>query len=247
MTPPFPSHSLVFGTTDPSPVRIRLTASALHKPRLASPQAATTTMQTRTLIPFLFSLLTVAAASPTMAAPTEARDINLAVDASISVDIGVEAAKKLGEVPGDVATIITKKKAQYARFADTHQWEKFNQVALPECTYYYTDHGKLIVENGFTYKWDTTAQFTGFFSEAFKTVQTLHHVGIGEFRWMNAQKTKVEAIFGVYYASALAKGATETIATIGSGGGHYVEEYVKKGNDWLMSKCTMDRIYEAPK
>jgi hypothetical protein len=149
----------------------------------------------------------------------------------------------MAAVSPEIAQIITTKKLQYCRFADTHQWEKFAQVAFPECTYEYTDHGVLLVDNGFTYKWNSTAEFTGFFSMAFQTLQTMHLVGPGEFTYLNPDE--VEAIFPVVYHSALAKGAESTKGVTGTGGGHYREIYKRKDDDWLMAKCTMDRIYEV--
>jgi hypothetical protein len=146
-------------------------------------------------------------------------------------------------VPPEIAQIITAKKLQYGRFVDTHQWDKFaSQVAFPECTFEYTDHGKLIVDKGFEYKWATTADFVGFFSVAFETLQTMHHVGPGEFTWLAVDE--VEAIFPIVYHSALAKGANSTQGVTGTGGGHYYETYKRKGTDWFMKKCRMDRIYE---
>ena len=149
---------------------------------------------------------------------------------------------KMPAVSPEIAQIITTKKLQYCRFADTHQWEKFNQVALPECTYEYTDHGEVIVDHGFTYSWKSTKAFTSFFSAAFETLQTLHHVGPGEFKFISFNE--VQAIFPIVYYSGLAKGFNSTQGVTGVGGGHYYETYTRKGSDWLMSKCRMDRIYE---
>jgi hypothetical protein len=149
-------------------------------------------------------------------------------------------------VSPEIAQIITTKKLQYCRFADTHQWEKFDQVALPECTYEYSDHGNLIVDHGFQYAWASTAKFTAFFSAAFETLQTMHLVGPGEFGYTKPDMDEIEAIFPVVYHSALAKTATSTQGVTGSGGGHYYEIYKRVGDDWLMSKCRMDRIYEMP-
>jgi hypothetical protein len=150
----------------------------------------------------------------------------------------------MAPVPPEVAQIITNKKLQYCRFADTHQWAKFDQVAFPECTYRYTDHSELVVANGFRYEWGSTADWVGFFSGAFETLQTMHHVGPGEFTMV--AEDEVEAVFPVMYYSALAKGVDKTHGVTGTGGGHYYETYKRKGDDWLMWKCRMDRIYESP-
>lgn len=145
-------------------------------------------------------------------------------------------------VPPEIAQIITTKKLQYCRFADTHQWANFDQVAFPECTYEYSDHGEVLVNHGFIYSWNSTGGFTGFCSVAFETLQTMHHVGPGEFTYINDDE--IQAIFPVIYHSALAKTATSTMGVTGSGGGHYYETYKRKGTDWLMYKCRMDRVYE---
>jgi len=152
----------------------------------------------------------------------------------------------LPAVSPEIAQIITTKKLQYCRFADTHQWSKFDQVAFPECTYQYTDHGELIVDHGFSYSWNSTKAFTTFFSAAFETLQTMHHVGPGEFVYTNAALNEVLATFPIVYHSALAKGVNSTVGVTGTGGGHYYETYRRKGKDWLMYKCTMDRIYDQP-
>ncbi|KAK3368461.1 hypothetical protein B0H63DRAFT_488503 [Podospora didyma] len=168
------------------------------------------------------------------------------VNAAVSADVSASTLSRLPAVSPEIAQIIQTKKLQYARFADTHQWEKFNQVALPECTYSYTDHGKIIVDHGFTYRWSSTKDFTTFFSAAFQTLQTMHHIGPGEFNYTDSSLSEVLAIFPVVYYSALAQGATDTQGVTGTGGGHYYETYRRKGTDWLMSKCTMDRIYNMP-
>ncbi len=149
-------------------------------------------------------------------------------------------------VSPEIAQIITTKKLQYCRFADTHEWAKFDKVALPECTYEYSDHGEVLIDQGFKYSWDSTVGFTGFFSVAFETLQTMHLVGPGEFEYTTSDMTEVQAIFPVVYHSALSKTANSTQGVTGTGGGHYYETYKRKGDDWFMSKCRMDRIYEMP-
>jgi hypothetical protein len=146
------------------------------------------------------------------------------------------------EVPPEVAQLITKKKLQYCRFADTHQWEKYDQVALPECTYEYRSEGKVFVNAGFTYAWGSTEEFTTFFSVVFETLQTMHLIGPGEFEQIS--EDEVQAIFPVVYFSALKKGVDSSHGVQGQGGGHYVETYKRKGNDWFMATLKMDRIYE---
>ena len=153
---------------------------------------------------------------------------------------------KLPAVSPEIAQTITTRKLQYCRFADTHQWDMFSQVAFPECTYRYTDHGALIIDHGFKYEWQSTKEFTTFFGAAFETLQTMHHVGPGEFTYTDASLSKVSAIFPIVYHSALAKTANSTQGVTGTGGGHYYETYKRKGTDWLMINCTMDRIYDQP-
>ncbi|KAH8903544.1 hypothetical protein BR93DRAFT_931138 [Coniochaeta sp. PMI_546] len=147
-------------------------------------------------------------------------------------------------VPPEIAQIITTKKLQYCRFADTHQWDKFDRVALPECTYEYSSHGEILVDQGFKYSWSSTAEFTGFFSVAFETLQTMHLVGPGEFEYTNSNMDEIHAIFPIVYYSALAKTADSTQGVTGTGGGHYFETYKRQGDDWFMLKCRMNRIYE---
>jgi hypothetical protein len=167
-----------------------------------------------------------------------------AVAIDLNVSLGHSNVTKGLRVPPEVAQIITDKKLKYARFADTHQWDKFDQVALPECTYEYTDHGELIVDQGFEYSWGSTDEFTSFFSVAFDTLQTIHMTGPGEFTFNGKDCNTVLATFPVIYHSALARGVDTSQGITGMGGGHYYETYVRKGDDWFMSKCTMDRIYE---
>ena len=185
-----------------------------------------------TLSAFLLSALQL---QQVYSSPVEAR-----------ADLSAKSFFKLPAVSPEIAQVITTKKLQYARFADTHQWSSFDQVALPECTFKYTDHGELIVDHGYSYSWNSTKEFTTFFSAAFETLQTIHHIGPGEFNYTDYSLSTVMAIFPIVYHSALASGANDTQGVTGTGGGHYYELYKRKGSDWLMSQCDMDRIYNQP-
>ncbi|EOO00911.1 putative bile acid 7-alpha protein [Phaeoacremonium minimum UCRPA7] len=162
---------------------------------------------------------------------------------SLTIDIlPTPTPTKMPAVKPEIAQIIQDKKLKYARYADTHQWEKFNEVAWPDCTYNYKDHDEIIVDHGFTYSWNSTAEFTAFFSMAFSTLQTSHHVGPGEFTWVSCDQ--VDAIFPIVYYSGLAKGVNSTQGVTGVGAGHYFNSYTRNGSDWLMSSCSFNRIYE---
>jgi hypothetical protein len=146
------------------------------------------------------------------------------------------------EASPEIVNIITRKKAQYCRFADTNQWHLFDQVALPECTYEYCSNGVVFAKAEFTYAWGSTAEFVGFFSKAFENLQTIHLIGPGEFEKVSPDEIK--AVFGVIYMSGLKPTAAESHGIQGQGGGHYYETYKRKGDDWFMATLRMDRIYE---
>ncbi|KAH8659889.1 hypothetical protein BX600DRAFT_499190 [Xylariales sp. PMI_506] len=146
------------------------------------------------------------------------------------------------EVSPEVAQIITRKKLWYCRYSDTNQWELWDQVALPECTYEYHSNGKVFSKAGFTYAWGSSSEFTAFFSKAFENLQTIHMVGPGEFEQVSDDEVK--AVFTVIYFSSLKKTATESHGVQGTGGGHYFETYKRKGDDWFLATLKMNRVYE---
>lgn len=163
-----------------------------------------------------------------------------------TVDIDMSATQWLPRVSPEIAQIIQEKKLKYARYADTHQWAKFKEVAFDDCTYNYMDHGVVIVDHGNTYAWNSTKGFTDFFSNAFSTLQTMHHIGPGEFNYTDYSLSEVEAIFPIVYHSAIAVGHNSTNGVTGTGGGHYTETYRRKGLDWLMTTCSFNQIYYQP-
>ncbi|KAK6216084.1 hypothetical protein LQW54_003860 [Pestalotiopsis sp. IQ-011] len=147
------------------------------------------------------------------------------------------------DVAPEVAMIINRKKNWYCRYADTCQFEKFDQIALPECTYEYQSDGAVITQSGFTYRWGSTKDFVDFFAKAFETLQTIHMVGPGDFEQISDDE--VRATFTVIYHSGLAKGVSESYGVQGTGGGHYCETWKRKGSDWFMAELRMNRIYEG--
>lgn len=153
-------------------------------------------------------------------------------------------SEKFRYVSPEVATIITRKKSLYCRASDTHQWDLFDQVALPNAKYEFTEGGKVLIQGGFKCSWDTTAAFVEFFSAPFETMRTMHLIGPGEMEQVSDDEVK--AIFPLAYFSSPKANAAETDArgVQGMGAGHYYETYRRKGDDWFLETSRFDKLYD---
>lgn len=144
-------------------------------------------------------------------------------------------------VPPEIAEQIRLKKSQYCRFADTNAWDKIDTVIASDATFaFYDSEGALVCDNGVEFKFNSRAEFVGYFSAAFKALQTIHVVGPGELELVGPNEVK--AIWTVIYHSGL-RGTDGGMH--GTGGGHYYETWMREegGEEWLMKDLRMERIY----
>lgn len=139
----------------------------------------------------------------------------------------------------ETARIITRKKLQYCRFADTNQWHLFDSIFLPDATFVFVDsQGAVINEGGVDYSFSSTEQWTAHFREAFKVLQTIHIISPGELEQTGPDEVK--AVWGLIYHAG-PKGTED--GPHGTGGGHYHETWKRKGDDWFIQTLRMERLY----
>lgn len=140
-------------------------------------------------------------------------------------------------VSHETAEIIRRKKTQYCRFADTSQWELFDQIALPEATLRFYDNGELINQGGTDWSF-SRAEFIAFCTVAWKDSQTVHMIGPGELEQVGPDEVK--AVWnGCYHVGA--KGSDS--GAFFTGGGYYYETWKRKGDDWFIEDMKFDRLF----
>lgn len=142
-------------------------------------------------------------------------------------------------VSPEAAAIIQRKKAQYCRFADSNQWNRFDSIVLPNATFlFHNPDGSVITKGDIEYSWSSTKDWVAFFENEFKTMQTIHIVGPAEMEQIAPDEIK--AIWAVTYHA----GTKEHEGGVhGTGGGHYHETWKKVGDDWFMESLRMERLY----
>ncbi|KAI1501954.1 hypothetical protein F5X99DRAFT_380966 [Biscogniauxia marginata] len=147
----------------------------------------------------------------------------------------------MATVTPEVAVALNRKKARYARYADTKQWDKFeDEVALPDAQYDYQDvDGKTLNIGGRTTKFESTKVFTAFFRPFFAKLQTLHNVGPGDFT--QTADDEVEAVFA--FEDQLLAPPFGSWAEI-RGGGFYYETWKRVDGDWFLKDLRMQRTYQ---
>jgi hypothetical protein len=146
--------------------------------------------------------------------------------------------------PPDVAERIRFKKSQYTRFADTKQWQKMDTIFVPDATFAFCDADGKVVSRS-TPDGDVALSFTSldsfkaFFEKAFADLQVIHLVGAGELEMVGPDEVK--AVFTVLYHAG-SKGYDKE-PPHETGGGHYHETWVRKGDDWFCKDLWMQRLY----
>lgn len=146
----------------------------------------------------------------------------------------------------DIAERIRYKKSQYTRFADSKQWTRFDTIFLPDATMTFVDADAKVVStpDGATpYSWHSRESWVAFFEKAFADLQVIHLVGPGEFEQVGPDDVK--AVFTVlYHAGPLdKKDGKEKEQPHETGGGHYHETWVRRGEDWFCKDLWMQRLY----
>jgi hypothetical protein len=143
-------------------------------------------------------------------------------------------------VPVEIAEIIFRKKSQYGRYIDTKQWDKFDQVALPDAEFIFFDTDGSILKAGNTsFAFPSSTAFTRFFSKFFANAQTLHMFGPGELQLKAVDE--VGAIWGMEDQIILkhAVGSVEI-----RGGGYYHETWKMRNGDWFLNSLRLERTYQ---
>lgn len=151
--------------------------------------------------------------------------------------------------PPEVAERIRHKKAQYTRFADSKQWERFDSIFVEDATYEFVDAGGELIrtpDGAVAYQWRSRESWVAFFRAAFADLQVIHLVGAGELE-QGATEDEVRAVFSVlYHAGPKAKGGDAADRGPGpheTGGGHYYETWVRRDGDWFCKELRMQRLY----
>ncbi|KAI0601316.1 hypothetical protein F4775DRAFT_541434 [Biscogniauxia sp. FL1348] len=145
----------------------------------------------------------------------------------------------MAAVTPETAVAINRKKARYARYADTKQWDKFEaEVALPEAQYDYQDVDGQTIQLGAVCRFGSTKEFTAFFRPFFARLQTLHNVGPGDFTQTGDE---VEAVFA--FEDQLLLPPLGSWAEL-RGGGFYYETWRRVDGDWFLQDLRMRRTYQ---
>jgi hypothetical protein len=142
-------------------------------------------------------------------------------------------------VPPEVASIITRKKAQYGRFADLKQWEKFDQISLPETSFNFYDTNGTPLQVGKTaLVFPNRKLFINFFEPFFRNLQTQHIFGPPDLEMI--KKGEVRAIWALE-DQLIMKGTAGLVEL--RGGGFYTETWVSRDGDWFIKQLDMTRTY----
>ncbi|KAL8339637.1 hypothetical protein RB601_005970 [Gaeumannomyces tritici] len=142
--------------------------------------------------------------------------------------------------PHDVVQRVTNRKAQYARFADTKQWDKFAGLGLPDARYSYQDSsGDVVALQGRRAAFDNPGSCAAFFGAFFRKQQSLHNISLAEMTQTGPDE--VEVIWA--FEDQLIRNYTFWTCRM-RGGGHYYEVWRKKGDEWFIADLRMQRTYQ---
>ncbi|KAK9416801.1 hypothetical protein SUNI508_09499 [Seiridium unicorne] len=140
--------------------------------------------------------------------------------------------------PPSATEIIRRKKQQYCRFADTNQWELFDQIMLPEVTVEFVDRsGSVLTDGGVTWAVSSREEWKAFCIKIFQGLQTIHIVGEGELEQNGPEEIK--AIWGLLYHV----GSEESGGMHSTGGGYYYETWKRQGDDWFLQSIRTQRLF----
>ncbi|KAK9424956.1 hypothetical protein SUNI508_13277 [Seiridium unicorne] len=142
----------------------------------------------------------------------------------------------------EIIAVITRKKARYARYLDTKQWEKYEgDVSLPDTHFRYLDVAGEPLQLGTTTScvFDSTKSFAAFFSKFFANLQSLHNIGPGDFEQTSPEEVK--AVWG--FEDQLILAPLWSLAEL-RGGGYYYETWRLVDGDWFLHDLVMKRTYQ---
>lgn len=146
----------------------------------------------------------------------------------------------MAHVSPEVALAITRRKARYARYADTKQWDKFESLNLPTTNYSFIHNdGTPIMFGSKALVFDSPARVAAYFKKFFAAQDTMHNIGPGDFEYVS--DTEVKAVWG-FEDQLISK-------TWGSwmkirGGGYYYETWRFVDGEWFIADLRMERRYQ---
>lgn len=135
-------------------------------------------------------------------------------------------------VSPEVALAIHQTKAKYCRFADTKQWDAFEQITVPNIVF------KMVQDGAVSASFPDRASWISHFSEFFKGKQCHHLIGGAEYEEVGPDEVK--AIFAIQYYVA-DEGTTPKFRM--TGGAHYHEVYKRVNGTWLLAESTVESTY----
>ncbi|KAH7320598.1 hypothetical protein B0I35DRAFT_197926 [Stachybotrys elegans] len=146
----------------------------------------------------------------------------------------------MSHVSPEVALAITRQKARYARYADTKQWDKWADLALPDATmaYLLTD-GKPLAMGPQLTVWDSSKASAAFFEKFFRSMESLHNIAPGDFEAVAPDEVK--AIFG--FEDQVLSAHLPWLLEI-RGGGYYYETWKLVDGEWYIKELRMRRTYQ---
>lgn len=146
----------------------------------------------------------------------------------------------MAHVSPEVAQAITRRKARYARYADTKQWDKFEAIFLPTATSAFVDRDRNPMMLGNQALVFNTGKAMAAYFEKFNTGQdAIHNIGPGDFE--QVAPDEVKAVWVVEYQTiSRALGNWQKIR----GGGYYHETWRLVDGEWYIADLTMERTYQ---
>lgn len=146
----------------------------------------------------------------------------------------------LPQIPFEVYLEITNKKAQYGQYLDTKQWDRFQQIALPDAKFRFLNPDKTVIfRNGQHFDFASRSSFVEWFRKLFEGAQTLHMFGPPA---MSLQ-SEDEVLVTWAMEDQLNFPETSNVAEI-RGGGYYSEIWVRIAGFWWLKDLTLTRTYQ---
>lgn len=144
------------------------------------------------------------------------------------------------EVDPAVAVAISKRKSQYGRFADTKQWSRFHEFALPDAHYRFYDTNRRLLQAGNQQlDFPSTDALVAYYTKFMAPAQTLHMFGPGDFEQIGPDEVKV---IWALEDQVIVRGTGGLLEL--RGGGFYHEIWLRKDGQWFLKTLDMYRTYQ---
>lgn len=146
----------------------------------------------------------------------------------------------MAQVSPEVAVAITRRKARYARYADTKQWDKFEALNLPTAAYAFLDNtGKPLAVGSKALVFESPKPVADYFRKFFAAQDTMHNIGPGDFE--QVAPGEVKAVWG--FEDQIISKHLGSWAKI-RGGGYYYETWRLVDGEWYIADLRMERRYQ---